>query len=187
MLLLPHSINTHQCTYSGAIKFFPKMTDKEDNGLSEPSTMAEPENPPHHQEPQLEAKKPDKINVAFSIWPPTQRTRDAVINRLIETLTTPSVLAKRYGTMPADEASATARLVEEEAYAAAGGSPNADDEGIEILQVYSREISKRMLEAVKTRAGSGSTADDAPQSPVAASVAASTISEEISSVKTESV
>lgn len=163
------------------------MTDKEDNGLSEPPAMAEPENPPPNQEPPPDTKKPEKVSVAFSIWPPTQRTRDAVIDRLIETLTTPSVLAKRYGAMPADEASATARLVEEEAFTAAGGSPNADDDGIEILQVYSREISKRMLEAVKMRAASGSTADEAPQSPVAASVAASTISEEISSVKTESV
>lgn len=163
------------------------MTDKEDNSVSEPSPMAEPENSPHPQDPPQDTKKPDKINVAFSIWPPTQRTRDAVINRLIETLTTSSILAKRYGAMPSEEASATARLVEEEAYAAAGGSPNTDDDGIEILQVYSREISKRMLEAVKTRAASGSTPDDAPHSPVAASVAASGISEEISSVKTESL
>ncbi|KAK2971774.1 hypothetical protein RJ640_018463 [Escallonia rubra] len=30
--------------------------------------------------------QPEKVSVSFSIWPPTQRTRDAVLSRLIETL-----------------------------------------------------------------------------------------------------
>ncbi|KAL9148577.1 hypothetical protein ABFS82_12G050300 [Erythranthe guttata] len=38
-------------------------------------------------------------NVSFSIWPPTERTRDAVRNRLVETLSSPSILSKRYGTV----------------------------------------------------------------------------------------
>lgn len=133
---------------------------------------------------QHEIKKQEKTmnTVTFSIWPPSQRTRDAVIKRLIETLSTPSVLSKRYGSMPADEANATARTIEEEAFAAAGGSASAEDDGIETLQVYSKEISKRMLEAVKSRSSSGSTPDNSSGTPVAAS----TISEEISTVNTES-
>ncbi|KAK9270312.1 hypothetical protein L1049_026938 [Liquidambar formosana] len=145
-------------------------------------TMAESQDPQHQQ--QQDPKKLEKMNISFSIWPPTQRTRDAVINRLIETLSTPSVLSKRYGTMPADEASAAARLIEEQAFLAAGGSAGADDDGIEVLQVYSKEISKRMLEAVKSRAASGSTPDNGtPQTPV---VPPTATSEEVSSVETES-
>ncbi|KAK9683265.1 hypothetical protein RND81_10G127600 [Saponaria officinalis] len=101
-----------------------------------------------------------KISSSFSIWPPTQRTRDAVTNRLIETLSTPSILSKRYGTVSPDEASVIAKSIEEEAFAfaaasaaaaTAGATEDPIDGGIEILQVYSKEISKRVLDAVKSR------------------------------------
>ncbi|XP_022884831.1 MFP1 attachment factor 1-like [Olea europaea var. sylvestris] len=90
-------------------------------------------------------------NVSFSIWPPTERTRDAVRNRLIETLSSPSVLSKRYGTVPREDAADAATRIEEEAFLAAGAAATTDDDGIEILQVYSKEISKRMLDTVKSR------------------------------------
>ncbi|XP_024040042.1 MFP1 attachment factor 1 isoform X2 [Citrus clementina] len=101
--------------------------------------------------PQQESKKLNFSNLTFRIWPPAQRTRDAVIARLIETLTTPSVLSKRYGAMPTDEADFTARFIENDAFSVADAAASAEDDGIEVLQVYSKEISKRMLEAVKSR------------------------------------
>ncbi|XP_060199380.1 MFP1 attachment factor 1-like [Lycium barbarum] len=114
-------------------------------------------------------------NISFSIWPPTERTRDAVINRLIESLSTPSVLSKRYGTLPHEEASVTAKLIEEEAFNAAGSTANGDGDGIEILEVYSKEISKRMIDTVKSRS-------------VDASEPSSTsgLTEQVSSAETES-
>ncbi|XP_027356183.1 MFP1 attachment factor 1-like [Abrus precatorius] len=128
-----------------------------------PAAASEQDSAPtqqHNQDqPPATAKLPP-AGISFSIWPPTQRTRDAVINRLIETLSTPSVLSKRYGTMPPDEASAAARQIEDEAFSAAGGSAASDNDGIEILQVYSKEISKRMLDTVKARATTGSNAVD---------------------------
>ena len=109
-------------------------------------------------------------NLSFSIWPPAQRTREAVVARLIETLSTPSVLSNRYGTIPPEEASAAARLIEDEAFSTAGGSDAAaEDDGIHILQVYSKEISKRMLDVVKNRASatatSGSASTDGASQP----------------------
>ncbi|KAG4382444.1 hypothetical protein GLYMA_14G086900v4 [Glycine max] len=102
------------------------------------TTLEQPSTPP----------QPDpSAAVSFSIWPPTQRTRDAVVNRLIETLSAPSVLSKRYGTLSSDESSSAARQIEDEAFSAASSS-----DGIETLQVYSKEISKRMLDTVKARA-----------------------------------
>ncbi|OWM80660.1 MFP1 attachment factor 1-like [Punica granatum] len=120
------------------------------------SDQTQPQPPPEMEETPQEQKKPAPVtpNVTFSIWPPSQRTRDAVITRLIETLSTPSVLSKRYGTIPQEEAASTARQIEEEAFAAAGGAAAADDDGIEILQIYSKEVSKRMLECVKSRSPS---------------------------------
>ncbi|XP_043711622.1 MFP1 attachment factor 1-like [Telopea speciosissima] len=126
----------------------------------------------------------------FSIWPPTQHTREAVFKRLVETLSTPSVLSKRYGSMPAEEASAAARQIEEEAFSAgstAASSNTSEDDGIEILQLYSKEISKRMLETVKVRAASATSPDNPSQASVATDATAiPPASEEISSAQTES-
>ncbi|KAG7020597.1 MFP1 attachment factor 1, partial [Cucurbita argyrosperma subsp. argyrosperma] len=63
-----------------------------------------------------------------------KRTRDAVISRLIETLSSPSMFSKRYGTIPADEAAFVALSIEEEAYAITNGFPATMDDGIDILQ-----------------------------------------------------
>ncbi|KAG6422071.1 hypothetical protein SASPL_118634 [Salvia splendens] len=99
-------------------------------------------------------------NVSFSIWPPTDRTREAVKNRLIETLSSPSILSKRYGTVSRDEAVEAAKLIEQEAFEVAEKAASTDDDGIEILQVYSKEISKRMLETVKARSGESAAAPE---------------------------
>ncbi|KAK9023338.1 hypothetical protein V6N11_003559 [Hibiscus sabdariffa] len=99
-------------------------------------------------------------NLTFNFWPPTQRTRDAVLKRLVETLSSESVLSKRYGMIPKEEASALAKLIEEDAFSVAGASFFTGEGGIEILQVYSREISKRMLDTTKARAAAAS--DSAP-------------------------
>ncbi|XP_051149957.1 MFP1 attachment factor 1-like [Andrographis paniculata] len=99
-------------------------------------------------------------NITFSIWPPTERTRDAVRNRLIETLSSPSILSKRYGTLSREDAVDAAQSIENEAFEVAGKAATADDDGIEILQVYSKEISKRMLEKVKARSGESTSAPE---------------------------
>ncbi|KAJ8763280.1 hypothetical protein K2173_026181 [Erythroxylum novogranatense] len=125
---------------------------------------------------QQEPKKPPSSGITFSIWPPKQRTRDAVITRLIETLSTTSVLSKRYGTVPEDEASTAARRIEEEAYAVANAAASSEEDGLEILQLYSKEISKRMLDTVKSRAGPGPAVENS----------ASEMSEEPNSVVNES-
>ncbi|KAK9736008.1 hypothetical protein RND81_04G244200 [Saponaria officinalis] len=128
------------------------------------------------------SEKLDKIKISssFSIWPPTQRTRDAVTNRLIETLSTPSILSKRYGTVSPDEASVIAKSIEEEAFAfaassaaaaaAVGATEDPIDGGIEILQVYSKEISKRVLDAVKSRSAVAAAASEDPIDAVATDV-----------------
>ncbi|KAJ8651012.1 hypothetical protein MRB53_004035 [Persea americana] len=124
-----------------------------------------------------EEEKKASMSASLSIWPPTQRTRDAVIKRMVETLSTPSTLSKRYGSIPIEDASAAARLIEEEAFSAASNSSTStkpvdayEDDGIEILQIYSKEISKRMLEAVKARAPPPSPSDHSQTTPPAPAV-----------------
>ncbi|KAK9990479.1 hypothetical protein SO802_025464 [Lithocarpus litseifolius] len=77
-----------------------------------------------------------------------------MVARLDETLSKQSILSKRYGTLPSDKASSATRLIEEEAFSTAVASASAEGDGIEILQVYSREISRKMLDTIKTRASS---------------------------------
>ncbi|CAE6223628.1 unnamed protein product [Arabidopsis arenosa] len=102
--------------------------------------------------PTMETEKnPNPVTILLRIWPPTQKTRDAVINRLIETLSTESILSKRFGTLESEEASSVAKSIEDEAYAVASAAVVSDDDGIEILKAYSKEISKRMLESVKAK------------------------------------
>ncbi|RZC45158.1 hypothetical protein C5167_038119 [Papaver somniferum] len=139
---------------------------KEDQEEQKVVEESEEKPPTKSQEDEIN-KKFQKMGISFSIWPPTQRTRDAVINRLIETLSKPSILSKRYGSLNPDEAASTARVIEEQAFVAASSTSSSvsggensgttdggggDDDGIEILQIYSKEISKRMLESVKSKA-----------------------------------
>jgi hypothetical protein len=86
---------------------------------------------------------------SFSIWPPTQRTRDAVVRCLVETLAGDTILCKRYGVVPAADAEPAARAIE--VVAAAGGAAASMEEGIEALQSYSKEVSRRLLDFVKSR------------------------------------
>ncbi|XAR48389.1 hypothetical protein NMG60_11031207 [Bertholletia excelsa] len=129
-------------------------------------------------------EKASNVNLSFTIWPPSQRTRDAIVNRLIETLSSPSVLSKRYGSMSRDEAAEVARRIEEESFASASSSASTDDDGIEILQVYSKDISKRILEAVKSRSASTAAPEGgAGRSPPPAEDPAPSASEENPSVE----
>ncbi|KAF8668629.1 hypothetical protein HU200_051805 [Digitaria exilis] len=102
------------------------------------------------------AKAAEALLPSLSIWPPSQRTRDAVVRRLVQTLAAPSVLSQRYGAVPEPEAERVAAAVEAEAFAAAsesaaGASPASVEEGIEVLQAYSKEVSRRILELAKSR------------------------------------
>ncbi|KAM0871472.1 hypothetical protein ACQ4PT_039366 [Festuca glaucescens] len=106
---------------------------------------------------------------SFSIWPPTQRTRDAVVRRLVDTLAGDTLLCKRYGAVPAADADPAARAIEAEAFDAAavtGGAAASVEEGIEALQLYSKEVSRRLLDFVKSRSAAAAKAADPPKDAV---------------------
>ncbi|KAJ8747977.1 hypothetical protein K2173_012950 [Erythroxylum novogranatense] len=157
--------------------------------MSESQTTTAPppdQDPPPAGPVQQDFKKTPTSGIALSIWPPVQRTRDAVVASLIETLSTPSVLSKRYGTVPPDEASAAGRRIEEEAYDVASAAAPSEDDGLDILHLYSKEISKRMLDTVKSRVGSSSAADNSASETSSPAVATAPTTDEIStSIETE--
>ncbi|CAE6008744.1 unnamed protein product [Arabidopsis arenosa] len=62
-----------------------------------------------------------------------------------------SILSKRFGTLESEEASSVTKSIEDEAYAVASAAVISDNDEIEILKTYSKEISRRMLESVKAK------------------------------------
>ncbi|KAJ1687007.1 hypothetical protein LUZ63_018397 [Rhynchospora breviuscula] len=130
------------------------------------SIVSDPPKPDETPKEETPSTTTTTDSLTFNIWPPTNRTRDAVVRRLVETLTTDTVLSKRYGSVATEEAEKSARLIEQEAFDAAqsehasrfgsgsgsGSGSSSVEDGIEILQVYSKEVSRRMLEFVKSRA-----------------------------------
>ena len=100
-----------------------------------------------------------------------------------KTLSRQSILSKCYETLLSDEASSTACLIETEAFSTAAASASAEDDSIEILQVYSREISRKMLDIVKTCASSAAAsfvvdAGTTPQTPSLEATSATAASED---------
>ncbi|KAJ6328031.1 hypothetical protein OIU77_009839 [Salix suchowensis] len=155
----------------------PKMSD------SETTTTVSTIEPPSEDHSSAEGtKKQTSSGISFSIWPPTKRTRDAITSRLIETLSTQSVLSKRYGTIPQEQASEASLRIEEEAFSVATAVASSEKDGLEVLQLYSKEISKRMLETVKARAGSGVNGDNSATETASADVTPKAVeNEEVSS------
>jgi hypothetical protein len=92
----------------------------------------------------------DSAGFSFSIWPPTQRTREAVVQRLVDTLAGDTILCKRYGAVPAADAAASV------------------EEGIEALQFYSKEVSRRLLDFVKSRSAAAAAEAEAAESQATA-------------------
>jgi len=86
-----------------------------------------------------------------------------VVRRLVQTLAAPSILSERYGAVPEPEAERAAAAAEAEAFAAASKSAAAEspasvEEGIEVLQAYSKEVSRRLLELAKSRSAAAAAA-----------------------------
>jgi hypothetical protein len=90
-----------------------------------------------------------------------------------------TILCKRYGVVPTADAEPATRAIEAEAFdtvAAVGGAAASVEEGIEALQSYSKEVSRRLLDFVKSRSADAKAdppsaealAPDAPEAQPAA-------------------
>jgi len=91
---------------------------------------------------------------SFNLWPPSERTRAAVVERMAETFSSPSILSNKYGQFDSEQAQVHAKKIEEAAFSAsqniAATSPG--DSGSHVLLFYSKEISKLMLDTAKQHA-----------------------------------
>ncbi|KAE8812456.1 MFP1 attachment factor 1-like [Hordeum vulgare] len=68
-----------------------------------------------------------------------------MVRRLVDTLAGDTLLCKRYGAVPTADAEPAVRAIEAEAFDAAvvgGGAAASVEEGIEALQLYSKDVSR---------------------------------------------
>jgi len=70
------------------------------NAAAEGTQPAPPEGSADAAPPASGAKAAEALLPSLTIWPPSQRTRDAIVRRLVQTLAAPSILSQRYGAVP---------------------------------------------------------------------------------------
>ncbi|KAG4133118.1 hypothetical protein ERO13_D08G075600v2 [Gossypium hirsutum] len=90
-------------------------------------------------------------SLSVKLWPPSHGTRLMLVERMTKNLTTPSIFSRKYGLLSNEEAEEDAKKIEELAFAAADQhyKKEPDGDGSSAVQVYAKESSRLMLEAIK--------------------------------------
>ncbi|XP_076900004.1 RAN GTPase-activating protein 2-like [Bidens hawaiensis] len=88
---------------------------------------------------------------SIKLWPPSQRTRQTLVERITKNLTTPSILSRKYGLLSKEEAEEDANRIEAAAFEVANQhfEKEPDGDGGSAVQLYAKESSTLMVEAVK--------------------------------------
>lgn len=101
----------------------------------------------------MDATSPNSERRPFSIklWPPSQNTRQMLVERMRNNLTTKSIFTQRYGVLTQEEAEENAKKIEDVAFSSANEhyEKEPDGDGSSAVQLYARECSKLLLEALK--------------------------------------
>ncbi|KAJ0797081.1 putative WPP domain, leucine-rich repeat domain superfamily, WPP domain superfamily [Helianthus annuus] len=88
---------------------------------------------------------------SIKLWPPSQGTRQILVERITKNLTTPSILSRKYGLLSKEEAEEDAKRIEAAAFETANQhfEKEPDGDGGSAVQLYAKESSTLMVEAVK--------------------------------------
>lgn len=88
---------------------------------------------------------------SIKLWPPSQNTRQVLVDRIIKNLTTPSILSRRYGVLSKEEAEEEAKQIESSAFATANQlfEKEQDGDGKSSVELYAKTSSTLMVEAIK--------------------------------------
>ncbi|XP_021760436.1 RAN GTPase-activating protein 2-like [Chenopodium quinoa] len=101
----------------------------------------------------MEAMQTNSERRPFSIklWPPSQNTRIMLVERMTSNLSTPTIFTQKYGSLTKEEAEENAKQIEEVAFTAANQfyEKEPDGDGSSAVQLYAKECSKLILEALK--------------------------------------
>ncbi|KAG5236532.1 RAN GTPase-activating protein [Salix suchowensis] len=88
---------------------------------------------------------------SIKLWPPSQNTRQMLVVRVTDNLTTKSIFTQKYGSLSKEEAEENAKKIEDAAFATANEhyEKEPDGDGSSAVQLYAKECSKLILEVLK--------------------------------------
>lgn len=88
---------------------------------------------------------------SIKLWPPSQNTRQTLVTRITENLTSKSIFTQKYGSLSKEEAEENAKRIEDVAFVAANEfyEKEPDGDGGSAVQFYAKECSKLILEVLK--------------------------------------
>lgn len=88
---------------------------------------------------------------SIKLWPPSQNTRQTLVERMTNNLTTKSLFTQKYGTLDKEEAEENAKRIEDVAFATANlhYEKEPDGDGGSAVQLYAKECSKLLLDVLK--------------------------------------
>ncbi|KAL9317403.1 hypothetical protein ACSQ67_013920 [Phaseolus vulgaris] len=92
---------------------------------------------------------------SIKLWPPSQNTRQTLVERMTNNLTTKSLFTQKYGTLDKEEAEMNAKRIEDVAFATAdlNYEKEPDGDGGSAVQLYAKECSKLLLDVLKRGPG----------------------------------
>ncbi|CAO2835286.1 unnamed protein product [Amaranthus hypochondriacus] len=88
---------------------------------------------------------------SIKLWPPSLNTRIMLVERMTSNLSTTTIFTQKYGSLSKEEAEENAKEIEEVAFNAASQffEKEPDGDGSSAVQLYAKECSKLILEALK--------------------------------------
>ncbi|XWS54011.1 hypothetical protein CRYUN_Cryun10bG0051200 [Craigia yunnanensis] len=88
---------------------------------------------------------------SIKLWPPSESTRQVLVQRLTNNLTSNSIFTQKYGTLEKEEAEENAKKIEDVAFNTANEQYDRepDGDGGAAVQLYAKECSKLLLEVFK--------------------------------------
>ncbi|KAJ6898848.1 hypothetical protein NC652_025381 [Populus alba x Populus x berolinensis] len=88
---------------------------------------------------------------SIKLWPPSPNTRQMLVVRVTDNLTTKSIFTQKYGSLSKEEAEENAKKIEDVAFAIANEhyEKEPDGDGSSAVQLYAKECSKQILEVLK--------------------------------------
>ncbi|XP_059458434.1 RAN GTPase-activating protein 2 [Corylus avellana] len=93
----------------------------------------------------------ERRQFSIKLWPPSLNTRQMLVERMTNNLTSKSIFTQKYGSLSKEEAEENAKQIEDAAFATANKNyeEEPDGDGGSAVQLYAKECSKLLLEVLK--------------------------------------
>ncbi|CDO99022.1 unnamed protein product [Coffea canephora] len=94
---------------------------------------------------------PQRRPFSIKLWPPSQNTRQMLVERMTNNLSDPTIFTRKYGSLSREEATKNAQQIEETAFGLANQhyEKEPDGDGSSAVQLYAKECSQLILDILK--------------------------------------